>query len=549
MPMPTTLRYWWPLAVTGGCAAATAAVGGWQSAVMTAGWVVIGGRMTSRRFDRHRRQATAQIQQSTSSPLAARRNTYFDDLIAAAQTQMSAMQASAQDAEARSAHAEARGHLARRDASRLHAALAALPVPTILLDSDGVVFAANAAAGEALPEARPGERLPKDGPVGPLTSAIQQIKSRGEQAEEQVRELALPAVTRGPRPSDMPGENTDDRIAIISGDLPAEPREEPGVAPAPATKTVSAEPTSEAIFNAPSDRDEIAAAIEAAATSSPESTAVRTYQTTVSPLRSNGRLIGVVVSMQETTDRDEIRQQCAQFLGAACHELKTPMASIRAHVELLADGDLETPEEQAESLSFIDEQADRLARLVENMLNLARIQSGLVTVNRGNESLADVLAKPFELLKPAAAAKSITLVDETSDLYMAVHVDTDLFGQAVTNLLSNAIKYTPDNGEVRLRSRLEERHAVIDIQDSGLGIPPESLPHIFDKFYRVPENNHSAPGTGLGLSLVQFIAEDVHGGEISVESEVGQGSVFTIRLPIGHFGARRRPAEPAAAAT
>ena len=478
------LRYWWPLATTGSLATACAVIGGWQSAVMTAGWVIVGGRMSARRFARHRQLAAAQIIQSTSSPLSVRRNTYFDSLVATAQAEMKRMEAAAQQADERSAHAEARGHLARRDASRLQTALAMLPVPTVLFDNDGVVFAANAAAGEALPEARPGETLPADGPVAPLTQTIDQMRARADQAEDVVRELALPSVTRGP------GESTDHQT------------------PPP----------------------------------------VRSYQVTVRPMRSGGRVVGAVATLLETTDRDEIKQQCAQFLGAACHELKTPMASIRAHVELLADGDLETAEEQAESLGFIDEQADRLARLVDNMLNLSRVQSGLVKVNRENVSLEDVLAKPLELLQTAAAKKSITLVDELSDLHMPVYVDVDLFGQAVTNLLSNAVKYTPNAGTVRLRSRLDERHAIIDVQDSGLGIPADSLPRIFDRFYRVPENNYSAPGTGLGLSLVQFIAEDIHGGAISVESEVGQGSTFSIRLPLGHFGSRRRSPEPAATA-
>ena len=478
------------MTLAGGAACVVSLIGGWQAAVSIGGLLTVGGRMTARRFDRHRRQATAQIRQSVSSPISTRRNTYFDDLIAAAEAEMAALQESAREAETRVAHAEARLHLARRDVSRLQLALAALPVPTILLDAEGVVFAANAAAGEALPEARPSEPLPPEGPVAVITDAVQQVRSRGEQAEDQVREVSLPAVTRGPAADDR-----DDRAAA--------PDEQP---------------------------------------------AVRTYLATIRPIRGADRVIGTVVALSETTDRDEVKQQCAQFLGSACHELKTPMASIRAHVELLADGDLETPEERAESLQFIDEQADRLARLVENMLNLSRIQSGLVKVHREDQSLADVLGPTLGLIQTAAAAKQITIVDEVSDLYMAVYLDRDLFHQAITNLLSNAVKYTPPGGTVWLRSRLDDRFAVIDVQDSGLGIPAESLPKIFDRFYRVPENNHSAPGTGLGLALVQFIAEDIHGGEIAVDSEVGSGSTFSIRLPIGHRGTRRRvPSETAIA--
>ena len=501
--MTASLRYWWPLLVSGSLASSAAILGGWQATVICAGSLALGCRMTARRFDRHRRQATAQIQQSTSSPLTARRDTYFDALIAAAESQMADLKTTAEEAESRSAQAEARVHLTRRDFSRVQMALSTLPVPTVLLDADGVVFIANAAAGETLPEARPGEPLPSDGPVAVLTEAVRQVRARGDQAEDQVRELSLPTVTRGP-------------------------------AADPSTQSSSDGPTVPEL--APSDEPP-----------------VRSYQATIRPLRGTtqaagaSRLIGTVVSLEETTDRDTIKQQCAQFLGAACHELKTPMASIRAHVELLADGDLETPEEQAESLQFIDEQADRLSRLVENMLNLSRIQSGLVRVSRRDTSLSDVLRKSYDVLETAAAKKSIRLVDEISDLYMAVNVDTDLFGQAITNLVSNAVKYTPEGGEVRLRSRLDERHAVIDVQDNGLGIPEESLPRIFDRFYRVPENNHSAPGTGLGLALVQFVAEDIHGGEIGVSSTVGEGSTFSIRLPLGHRDTRRRVVETAAA--
>ena len=495
-PSGRMMRYCWPMLLASGIAASAAAVGGWAGAAVAAGTLTIGGNMTLRRLDRHRRQARAQIEQSTSSPLSIRRDSYFDDLVAAAEAQMMRLKQSASDSESRSAQAEARIHLARRDVARLQTALAALPTPTILLDGEGQVFAANAAAGEAIPEAKPGEPLPSDGPIAALTETVRRMLARGEQAERQSREFSVPSITRG-----LPAADAD---PILESEPPP----------------------------------------------------VRTYVATICPLRSvgaglsNGRLAGVAISLAETTEREEVKQQCAQFLGAACHELKTPMASIRAHVELLADGDLETPEEQAESLRFIDEQADRLARLVENMLNLSRIQSGLVKVQRVDASLSDVLTPPLELLQTAAEAKQITLRNELSDLYMAVHLDVELFQQAITNLLSNGVKYTPPGGEVRLRSRLDDRHAVIEVQDSGLGIPEESVAKIFDQFYRVPENNHSAPGTGLGLSLVRFIAEDIHSGEIGVRSVVGEGSTFSIRIPLGHRGAKPRVIEePAEAAS
>jgi two-component system phosphate regulon sensor histidine kinase PhoR len=142
--------------------------------------------------------------------------------------------------------------------------------------------------------------------------------------------------------------------------------------------------------------------------------------------------------------------------------------------------------------------------------------------------------------------KQITLVPELSELYLPVHVDRDLFGQGVINLLSNAIKYTPERGEVRLRSRMEGDEAVIEVRDNGMGIPADSLPRLFQRFYRVPENNKAAAGTGLGLALVQYIVADVHNGRVTVTSKVNEGSCFSIHIPLGHRKSAKRKPEPAA---
>jgi signal transduction histidine kinase len=135
-------------------------------------------------------------------------------------------------------------------------------------------------------------------------------------------------------------------------------------------------------------------------------------------------------------------------------------------------------------------------------------------------------------------------VPQLSELYFPVHVDPDLFGQAVINLLSNAVKYTPAGGEVRLRSRMEEDRAVIEIRDTGMGIPAESLPRIFERFYRVPQNNQAAHGTGLGLALVHYIVTELHNGAIAVDSEVNAGTCFTVSIPLGHVDPLRTRGEP-----
>ena len=142
----------------------------------------------------------------------------------------------------------------------------------------------------------------------------------------------------------------------------------------------------------------------------------------------------------------------------------------------------------------------------------------------------------MEVVATAAKEKRITVVDELSDLYLPAHLDLDLFGQAIINLMSNAIKYTPADGEVRIRTRMQDTEAVIEVQDNGMGIPADALPRLFERFYRVPQNSKAAPGTGLGLALVKYIVTNIHDGSISVTSQVNHGSNFSIRIPLGHRG-------------
>lgn len=249
----------------------------------------------------------------------------------------------------------------------------------------------------------------------------------------------------------------------------------------------------------------------------------------------DGHLLGTAVQFTDVRHETEERQRHAEFVSSVCHELKTPMASIRAYNELLRDGDAQTEAERVELCDFIENQVDRLTRLVNNMLNLSRIQSGVIKMQRDDLELNDVLQPAIETVRQLADEKNIRLIPELSELYLAVHADKDLLGQVVINLLSNAIKYTPSGGEVRLRTRLAGDRCVIEVKDTGMGIPADSLPRLFDRFYRVPQNNAAAAGTGLGLALVKYITTDLHNGSITVQTEVGAGSTFTISLPFGHL--------------
>jgi len=240
---------------------------------------------------------------------------------------------------------------------------------------------------------------------------------------------------------------------------------------------------------------------------------------------------GAVVVLRDITSQKAAQQRYAEFVSAVSHEMKTPLASIKAYVELLVDGDAEDDETREEFLNVINSQTDRLHRLIDNVLNLARIESGVVEIHKVSQPLNSILTEAYETVKPAAEAKNITLVSALSPLYLPVLADHDQMLQAAINLLSNAVKYTPEGGTITLRSRDLDGQVQFEVEDTGVGLSPENCERIFDRFYRVKKDTHMASGTGLGLPLAKTIVEDMHGGRISVRSTLGEGSTFIVTLP------------------
>ncbi|MBN2477616.1 MAG: PAS domain-containing protein [Pirellulales bacterium] len=240
---------------------------------------------------------------------------------------------------------------------------------------------------------------------------------------------------------------------------------------------------------------------------------------------------GAVAVLRDIGDQKALQKRNAEFVSAVSHEMKTPLAGIKAYVELLVDGDAEDEQTQEEFLDVINSQADRLQRLVDNMLNLARIEAGVVQVSKETRALNELLEEALNVVQPAAEAKQIELVADLSPMYLGVLADRDMLLQAAINLLSNAIKYTPAEGQVTLRSRLEGNEVRFEVQDTGVGLSEEDCRRVFEKFYRVNKNKEMAPGTGLGLPLAKHIVEDVHGGRLAATSTLGEGSVFAVTLP------------------
>ena len=260
----------------------------------------------------------------------------------------------------------------------------------------------------------------------------------------------------------------------------------------------------------------------------------KTFTIRLSCVTAAGEVAGVVAVLHDVTREKEISRMKTDFVSNVSHELKTPLASIKAYVEMLVDGEAGDEKTRREFYDIIQAETDRLHRLIENILNISRIESGVVKVVKEPISLTSVVKQVLDVVVPQARAKQLDIVDRLAPVYVQVEADHDMIYQAVLNLLSNAIKYTPDGGSITAAVEVDERRGVVsvDISDTGAGIGPEELPHIFDKFYRVSANNKLAKGTGLGLTLVKHIIETVHGGKLCVTSETGKGSTFSFELPV-----------------
>jgi signal transduction histidine kinase len=192
----------------------------------------------------------------------------------------------------------------------------------------------------------------------------------------------------------------------------------------------------------------------------------------------------------------------------------------------------ELNEQQQGYVKKIISGVENMSRLVNNLLDLGRIEIG-VGLQVENIPVLDILERVTGAVQLQAGQKNIALnVELPKDMPHAVEADGALLHQAVYNLVENAIKYTPEGGRVTIRTRAEPEHIVFEIEDSGIGIPAEDMPRLFEKFYRGKQREARAQhGTGLGLAIVRSIAES-HGGKVWVESEIGKGSTFFLQIPL-----------------
>jgi len=221
-----------------------------------------------------------------------------------------------------------------------------------------------------------------------------------------------------------------------------------------------------------------------------------------------------------------------RFIADASHELRTPLAVLRGETEV-ALGKTRTVEEYQQSLSLIQDEAERLSRIVEDLFILARQPVNTrAALNTARLSLNDAINDCARAAQVLAIRKGVRLKLENDSSAIVLTGDEDLIRRLILNLLDNAVKYTPAGGEILLALTRQNGNAEIVVRDTGIGIPEAAQQRVFDRFYRVDKARARAMGgAGLGLSIAQWIVE-VHGGEINVASAPGEGSTFTVVLPV-----------------
>ncbi|MEO8431775.1 MAG: ATP-binding protein [Acidobacteriota bacterium] len=252
------------------------------------------------------------------------------------------------------------------------------------------------------------------------------------------------------------------------------------------------------------------------------------WQVTVVALPQGFRAAAVGV-LRDITRLERTEAMRRTFVADVSHELRTPISSIAAAAETLADGEADEGE-TTQLLDLIRRQSDRMRELIEDLMDLAEIESGTVEMQRSEISLPALLEETRRDFSDAAAQRGITLSVE-ADGAGAVEGDARRLSQIVRNLVDNAIKFSPDGGRVTLRAGREPAGAVFSVADEGPGIPRAEQDRIFQRFYQVDRSrSKTRPGTGLGLAIVKHLVH-LHGGAVEVDSELGRGSVFRVRLP------------------
>ncbi len=351
----------------------------------------------------------------------------------------------------------------------------------------------------------------------PATLLLQSAGGRGGRSKE-----AFESLSEGIAITDPEGriDFANRAIAVLLGaeeDLCGSPIEEVlhELCPAEAEKVANASPETETV-------SELAVGSAAGE---------RTLRLARAPL-SSGADAGHVWSVRDITQQKLAEASRDQFIDTATHELRTPLANIKAYAETLAMCDMTDVEEQKEFCNTINTEATRLARFVDDLLSISSLEVGSLGVDRQNVDVSRLLQEAADKIKPLAKQRSLKFQVELAPKLGEAMLDKDKVSGLVVNLLGNAAKYTPEGGTITLKAALREDQLAISVIDTGVGISEEEQAKVFDKFFRSDNPEvRDIVGTGLGLSLAREIAR-LHHGDLTLDSVLGEGSTFTATLPV-----------------
>ncbi|MEW6082199.1 MAG: ATP-binding protein [Bacillota bacterium] len=251
----------------------------------------------------------------------------------------------------------------------------------------------------------------------------------------------------------------------------------------------------------------------------------RRLRAQASPIRVAGG--GAVVVLLDVSEADRLERMRREFTANLSHELRTPLTAMRGFIEPLLDGTVTGEDTRRRYLEIIRAETERLGRLVNDMLDMARLEAGKAQLDIASFSLASVAGSALAKVSPGASEKGVRL--EGGVPGVDVMGDRDRIEQVLLNLLDNAVRYTARGGRVTLDAEVSESSVTVTVTDTGVGIAPEEIPLLWDRFYKADRSRGKKAGTGLGLAIVRQIVE-AHGERVWVESEPGRGSIFAFTL-------------------
>ncbi len=244
-----------------------------------------------------------------------------------------------------------------------------------------------------------------------------------------------------------------------------------------------------------------------------------------------GKVVGVAVVFHDVTDLKRLEKIRQDFVANVSHELRTPLTAIKGYTEALRDGAIEDTTQAEQFLRVIERHTRRMDKIVADLLLLAEVESSERSWKMEMFSLGEVIHSAVDTLKPQGDLKKQEIHVDLPSALPPLRGDSQKIHQVMVNLLQNAINYTREGGRIAVEARATEKGVEVSVADTGIGIPEEDLPRIFERFYRVDKSrSRDLGGTGLGLSIVRHIVE-AHGGHVSVQSKLDKGSRFTFSLP------------------